>query len=199
MKYLLLSLFLLIGLSTQAEKYNVILIMADDLGYETIGANGGESYQTPILDNLAANGARFEHCYSQPICTSRVKIMTGKYNVKNYQDFGILPRSEKTFGHYFKDAGYSTLIAGKWQLGKEKDAPTHFGFDESLLWQHTTSGRAKGPNNERVDKRFENPILEKNGEILSYNNGEFAPDLLTDYICDFIERKADQNFSFTTP
>src|SRR3954453_5652199 len=68
---------------------NVVLIMADDLGYETIGANGGTSYKTPTLDRLAAGGMRFTQCYVQPLCTpTRVQLMTGKYNVRNYIDFG---------------------------------------------------------------------------------------------------------------
>ena len=62
---------------------NVILIMADDLGFETLTANGGESYQSPRLDQLAKEGIRFTHAYATPLCTpSRVQIMTGKYNFK---------------------------------------------------------------------------------------------------------------------
>ena len=54
------------------------MIMADDFGYECVGANGGSSYKTPVLDKMAQEGMRFEHCYAQPICTpSRVKLMTG--------------------------------------------------------------------------------------------------------------------------
>ncbi|MCG8508396.1 MAG: sulfatase-like hydrolase/transferase, partial [Rhodospirillales bacterium] len=79
---------------------NIILIMADDLGYETIEANGGTSYKTPQLNRLAAQGVRFEHCYAQPLCTpSRVQIMTGQYNVRNYVKFGVLDRSQTTFAH----------------------------------------------------------------------------------------------------
>ena len=175
-------------------KPNVVLIMADDLGLETMGCYGGTSYKTPNLDRLAANGARFEHCYAQPICTpSRVQIMTGQYNVRNYTRFGLLPRGETTFAHKLKAEGYATCIAGKWQLGRQKDAPQHFGFDESLLWQQTRDGRAK-IDGKRVDKRYENPILEKNGEPLAYNDGGFAPDLMVDFILDFIERKAEQPF-----
>jgi len=48
------------------DRPNIILIMADDLGYECLGANGGTSYNTPVLDKLAKTGIRFEHCYSQP-------------------------------------------------------------------------------------------------------------------------------------
>ena len=63
-----------------AEKHpNVVLIMADDMGYECVGVNGCTSYQTPHLDRLAKQGMRFTHCYSQPLCTpSRLQIMTWK-------------------------------------------------------------------------------------------------------------------------
>ncbi|MEC7235473.1 MAG: sulfatase-like hydrolase/transferase, partial [Verrucomicrobiota bacterium] len=175
-------------------KPNIVLIMADDLGLETMGSYGGTLYKTPNLDRLAANGMRFEHCYAQPICTpSRVQLMTGQYNVRNYTKFGLLPRGEVTFAHKLKAKGYATCIAGKWQLGREKDAPQHFGFEEALLWQHTRDGRMK-IDGKRVDKRYENPILEKNGEPLEYNDGEFAPDLMVDFILDFIERKTEQPF-----
>ena len=197
-----LALLLIIFLQTanadrslvNLPKPNIVLIMADDLGLETMGSYGGNSYKTPNLDRLAANGARFEHCYAQPICTpSRVQLMTGQYNVRNYTKFGLLPRDEITFAHKLKAQGYATCIAGKWQLGRQKDAPQHFGFDEALLWQHTRDGRMK-INGTRVDKRYENPILEKNGEPLEYNDGEFAPDLMVDFILDFIERKTEQPF-----
>ena len=93
------------------KKPNIILIMADDLGYETIGAYGGSSYQTPNLDLLANEGIRFDHCYSTPLCTpSRVQIMTGKYNFRNYIGFGLLDPNEKTVGHYMQEAGYSPDI-----------------------------------------------------------------------------------------
>ena len=96
---------------------NVILIMADDMGYECLSSNGSLSYKTPVLDALAEEGIRFTNCYSQPLCTpSRVKIMTGKYNYRNYEKFGYLNPDELTFGTVMKNAGYKTCIAGKWQL-----------------------------------------------------------------------------------
>ncbi len=173
-------------------KKNVVLILADDLGYETIGANGGQSYRTPNLDRFAKEGARFEHCYSQPLCTpSRVQIMTGQYNFRNYVKFAVLKRGEKTFAHYLRDAGYATCVAGKWQLGKEKDSPQHFGFDEALLWQHTRGRTRVG---EKHDSRYENPRLERNGEEVDFDGGEFAPDLFVDFIGDFVKKKKDQPF-----
>ena len=96
---------------------NIILIMADDIGYECFGCYGSEHYRTPHIDRLAENGMRFEQCHSQPLCTpSRVKIMTGISNVRNYAAFSVLRRDAITFGHLLRDAGYETAVGGKWQL-----------------------------------------------------------------------------------
>ena len=93
---------------------NLVLIMADDMGYECLGANGGSDYKTPFLDSLAAAGMRFEHAHSQPICTpSRVKIMTGISNARNYVRFGLLDPRATTFGNLIEQAGYKTCISGK--------------------------------------------------------------------------------------
>lgn len=157
---------------------NLILIMADDFGYECVTANGGESYQTPHLDRLAATGMRFEHCHVQPLCTpTRVELMTGRYNVRNYFRFGVLPRAETTFAHLLKRAGYATGVCGKWQLGREPDSPRHFGFDESFLWQHT-----------RRPPRYANPGLEHNGVEKDFTGGEYGPKLINDFALDFVSR-----------
>jgi arylsulfatase A len=170
---------------------NLILIMADDMGYECVGANGSATFQTPVLDRLAETGVRFEHCYSQPLCTpSRVKIMTGINNVRNYVSFGSLPRTQTTFANVLQNHGYATCIAGKWQLGREADAPQHFGFEESCLWQHTRGARDKN----RRDTRYPNPQLEINGKPVDFNNGEFGPQVVTEFICDFMERHQEQPF-----
>ncbi|MCK4957927.1 MAG: sulfatase-like hydrolase/transferase, partial [Planctomycetes bacterium] len=82
-----------------AERPNVILIMADDIGWECFPDYGGEDYETPNLDSLARKGVRFKNCFSTPICTpSRVKLMTGMYNFRNYTHFGYLNPKERTFG-----------------------------------------------------------------------------------------------------
>lgn len=157
---------------------NIILIMADDFGYECVTANGGQSYQTPHLDQLAATGMRFEQCHVQPLCTpTRVQLMTGRYNVRNYLQFGVLLRTESTFAHRLKAAGYATGICGKWQLGREPDSPRHFGFDEAFLWQHT-----------RRPPRYANPGLERDGEAQDFNQGEYGPKLINDFACDFVTR-----------
>ena len=87
------------------------------LGYETVGCYGGTSYPTPNLDKLAAEGIRFDHAYAMPLCTNtRIQLMTGKYNHRNWKAFGILDPQADTFGHMMQRAGYKTCIAGKWQL-----------------------------------------------------------------------------------
>jgi arylsulfatase A len=182
---------------TRDKKPNIILIMADDMGYETLGSYGSSSYQTPNLDELAKNGVRFEHCYSQPLCTpSRVKIMTGKYNFRNYKAFGYLDPQEKTFGNMLKEAGYSTCIAGKWQLNgisggklpgwEDTSRPHHFGFDEYCLWQlHNT--RSEG-------ERYANALLVQNGKQLPRDEDQYGSEIIANFVLDFIDRKQDEPF-----
>ena len=87
----LCALLLAVAAFAAERPPNIVLIMADDFGFECVTANGGQSYQTPHLDRLAATGMRFENCYVQPLCTpTRAQLMTGIYNVRNYIEFGIL-------------------------------------------------------------------------------------------------------------
>ena len=176
------------------DQPNIILIMADDMGYEALSSNGSESCKSPNLDKLAAKGVRFTNGFSNPICTpSRVKLMTGQYNVRNYVKFGWLDREQTTFAHQLKAAGYATAIAGKWQLGKDKDSPQHFGFEQSCLWQHTRSGRSK-EKGKTIDRRFVNPQLEFNGVEKDFTSGEYGPQVCTDFICDFIDQNKKKPF-----
>lgn len=191
--------------SNKPKPPNIILIMADDVGWEAFGCYQGEDYRTPNIDRLASQGLRFNHCYSTPICTtSRVKIMTGKYNFRNYTHFGYLNPQEKTFAHLLKDAGYKTAIAGKWQLNgltnrlpghDDSSRPHQAGFDEYMLWQLTAPKNAK-KGGIRGGERFWCPTLEHNGKFLDReaNAGKYGPDQLCDFVCDFIERNQKQPF-----
>lgn len=182
-----------------AERPNILLIMADDLGIEGLNCYGGSSYETPHLDELARGGIRFTHAYSQPLCTpTRVQIMTGKYNQRNWLYFGILDPREKTFGHLLASAGYKTCIAGKWQL--QSYDPPNFpnadsrrgtgmkvgdaGFDEYQLF-HSWHTEDKG-------SRYANPSFDRNGEIVKDVDGGYGPDSSVDYILDFYKRHQDQ-------
>ena len=174
---------------------NIILIMADDLGYETLGTYGSTDYATPNLDRLAQEGIRFENCYSTPLCTtSRVQLMTGKYNFRNYIGFGLLDPNEKTFGHYLQEAGYKTAVVGKWQLlgndyqrelagGKIGTWPSDAGFDDYCLWQIDQRG-----------SRYKDPLLSIKDHGTKEYTGEYGPDKFVDHIETFMESNLENPF-----
>tara|TARA_B100000029_G_scaffold374850_1_gene369177 strand:- start:876 stop:2207 length:1332 start_codon:yes stop_codon:yes gene_type:complete len=175
------------------DRPNVVLIMGDDVGYECFGCYGSRQYKTPHIDRLAQDGLRFRHCYSQPLCTpSRVKLMTGISNVRNYSAFSVLNSDQKTIGQYMKQAGYQTAIAGKWQLlGAEHyqlrfrgkgSWPERCGFDEMCLWQV-----------DKLGKRFWNPLLYINGQNTQHGPDDYGPDIVTRFITDFIERSTREH------
>lgn len=190
--YLALALALsTLTTTSQAKPPNIILIMADDVGYECFGCYGSQQYKTPNLDRMAAEGLRFQHCYSQPLCTpTRIKIMTGISNVRNYAGFSVLRRDQKTFGHYLKEAGYKTAIGGKWQLfGAEHyskqfrgkgSLPQDTGFDNHCLWQV-----------EKLGDRFWNPKLTIDGKTRQFARDDYGPDIVTNYLLDFMTEHAD--------
>lgn len=184
---------------TAAEKTNVVLIMADDIGYECYGVYGGTSYPTPNIDRLAAKGTRFRHCYSQPLCTpSRVKIMTGLSNVRNYAAFSILKKNERTIGHVMRDAGYRTAIAGKWQLyGAEhyKKAfrakgvlPQDCGFERHCLWQV-----------DKLGSRFWGPLVTVDGTLKKFPRDVYGPDVYSQFLIDRMEEYRDEPFFIYYP
>ena len=180
---------------------NIILIMSDDLGYEVIGVNGGTSYATPRLDRMAREGMRFEEAHVMPLCTpTRLSLMTGKYNFRNYIGFGLMKPDEVTFGHLFSDAGYNTCISGKWQLysyNPPDEAPEmrskgqrieDAGFDEFCVW-HAHHTEDKG-------SRYKNPIVFQNSEYRDDTEGKYGEDVFCDYIIDYIGRKKDDDRPF---
>ncbi|WP_169852876.1 sulfatase-like hydrolase/transferase [Anaerohalosphaera lusitana] len=180
--------------AAESKRKNIVLIMADDIGFECFGCYGSEMYDTPNIDRLAANGIRFTHCYSQPLCTpSRVKLMTGKSNIRNYVGFSLLDGSQETFAHLLKSAGYKTCVAGKWQLyGAEHYSeetrgkgtlPEDAGFDTHCLWQ--------------VDKlggRYWGPLLHIDGANRQFPKDVYGPDVCCDHICDFIKNAGEKPF-----
>jgi len=128
------------------SKPNVILILADDLGYEDLGIQGSTDAITPHIDSLATNGIRCTQAYiTSPVCSpSRAGILTGRYQNRFGFEFLAgsevtapkstsigLPPEEVTFADRMKDLGYVTGCVGKWHVGDEKEHfPTARGFDE---------------------------------------------------------------------
>ena len=134
------------GAASPAARPNVLILLADDLGYADIGAQGCTDIPTPNIDTIAKNGVRFSAGYvSAPVCSpSRAGLMTGRYQTRFGHEFNHpladrspvgLPTDQKTMAQWFKDAGYTTGHIGKWHLGNAltpQFSPATRGFMESV-------------------------------------------------------------------
>jgi arylsulfatase A-like enzyme len=119
---------------------NILVILADDMGYGELGCQGNPQIPTPNIDSIARNGIRFTSGYvSAPVCSpSRAGIMTGRYGTRfgyelnpGFSHSAGLPLNERTIAEYLKAAGYATGMFGKWHLGfKPAMQPLGRGFDE---------------------------------------------------------------------
>ena len=168
---------------------NIVLFLADDVGCETLGCYGGESYDTPALDRLATGGSRYRHCYSLPTChPTRIALLTGRYPFRlGNPQWGTFPQGaeSKTVAQLLKQAGYATAIAGKWQLALLENNPTHphrLGFEGYCLF-----GWHEGP-------RYYQPRIWQNGRLRDDVKSRYGPDVYTEFLIDFIQRHRDEPF-----
>ncbi|QNL47969.1 arylsulfatase [Olivibacter sp. SDN3] len=192
-------------LRAQDKRPNVVLIMADDMGYADVGCYGGE-IETPNIDRLAFNGLRFRQFYNNArCCPSRASLMTGlyahqagighmtndpedstafNYGSPAYQ--GDINNQSLTIAEVVKDAGYQTFMAGKWHLGyHDKDKwPLQRGFDKYF---GILSGGANyfNPTGKRGLTFMNDPVEPEGTEF-------YMTDAFTDYAMRFIEESADK-------
>jgi arylsulfatase A-like enzyme len=175
---------------------NVVLILADDLGWGDVGFNGRTQWQTPNIDRLAAQGTVFRRWYTAGVtcAPSRASLMTGRYPIHcgvsaNNQD---LPASEVTIAEALKQRGYVTGMFGKWHHGRPRGGaktyvhPMDHGFDEFFGFDDATEAHQQYPK-ELWFNREKKPV-----------NG-YANVLFTDHALDFLKRQKDKPFFLYLP
>ncbi|QDT62472.1 Arylsulfatase [Stieleria bergensis] len=123
---------------SESQKPNVIVILADDLGYGDLSCYGADDIATPSIDRMAAEGAKFNSFYVSPVCSpTRAALMTGSHSTRVGIGGVMFPRNnhglnpdEITLPELLKDQGYATAIIGKWHLGnQDMFQPLKHGFD----------------------------------------------------------------------
>ncbi|MEM9327838.1 MAG: sulfatase-like hydrolase/transferase [Bacteroidota bacterium] len=179
---------------------NIVFFLVDDLGKEWISAYGAEGIETPNVDALATSGSLFNNVYAMPQCTpTRVTLLTGQYPFRHgWVNHWDVPRwgggahfdesVNPSLGRAMSNAGYATCIAGKWQIDDfrvEPDALSRNGFDDYCMWTGYETGIPASAN------RYQDPYLYTKEGAKTYE-GEFGPDVLTDFIIDFIENQKNQ-------
>lgn len=178
-----------------AEKPNILIILADDLGYQDVGFTGSKEISTPQLDRLAANGVICENGYvTHPYCgPSRAGLITGRYQARfgleinvtysPYDLYSGLPLTEQTFGTRMQKGGYRTGIIGKWHLGAAQPYhPNSRGFDH--FYGFLSGGHDYFPDS--VTTTY--PLLLENGKPhYSANEGCYLPLMRNDQAADFDE------------
>ncbi len=185
-----------------AKPPNILLIAADDLGYEKLGCYGGLNTSTPVLDKMAKEGTRFVRAYTSPVCTpSRMSLYTGTYTPR-HKFTDVLPihlgskdavdfQKWPTYAQALREAGYTTSVTGKWQLAGLEFHPEHCrlaGFDSWCVWQ-IWSNNAK-------TIRYWNPTLNQDGAIRTDLEKRFGPDVLTEYVIDQMRSAKEVNKPF---
>jgi arylsulfatase A-like enzyme len=180
----------------QAVRPNIVIIVADDMGYGEIGVHGCKDIPTPSIDSIAQNGIRFTDAYvSGPYCSpTRAGLLTGRYpqrfghefnlNPANHQDYG-LPLTETTMATRLKSAGYRTALFGKWHLGyADRFHPMERGFDEFF-------GFLAGGHSYLSPGPAANPLLDGRKPV---SEAPYLTDALADRAVDFIKRHRSQPF-----
>ncbi len=188
-----------------ANRPNILLILADDLGYADVGFNGAKDIRTPALDRLAKGGTVFTSFYvGHPFCgPSRASLMTGRYpqvigvpyNLPNNSseddraNAGV-PRSETLMSDVLHDAGYLTGVIGKWHLGASpKYHPNQRGFDD--FFGFLGGGHEYFPTRyKRPADRPTGPGSKFNWEYLSPLEHNGTPVVEKEYLTDALSREA---------
>ncbi len=179
-----------------STKLNIVYIMSDEVGYEIPTYNGGQSYSTPNLDFMAANGVQFSNFYSHPDGgPSRLAALTGKYSYQNFYSWGYLPPDQKTFGNMLQNAGYATCFVGKWQLDGGDASLRNGGFNKYLAFLPYQPPKGSS-DSDQYYRRYKTPLLYQNGAYLpdSAVKDKYSEDLFYNYAASFIDSNRNKPF-----
>ena len=187
---------------------NILVIVADDLGFSDLGAFGGEIH-TPNLDALAKNGIRFTDFHSAPACSpTRAMLLTGTdhhiagigtmsegrlpglHDAPGYE--GFLNNKVVTIAELMRDAGYDTMMSGKWHLGETLDtAPCHRGFDRSYAMLGAADNHYLWRDLRDPLTLFSEPVKYIEGENFIENlpHGTYSSDYFTDRMLGFFKER----------
>ena len=173
---------------------NILLIVADDLGYNDTSALTSTGLDTPNLKQLANRGATFTRHYADATCTpSRVAILTGQYPERSgFRPVGSeIPAEFPTIAEALKQSGYNTYLTGKWHAGEERAEawPGRKGFDQwfGFLNQWELSGEVSESARGTRKPTYHDPLLRENGGNQKKHMGHLT-DILTDHTVAQIER-----------
>lgn len=152
--------------SKKTEPPNVLLLLADDLGYNDVGAFGSKTARTPNIDSLAAHGVRFTRHYADATCSpSRVSLLTGMQAERSgFRPVGVMiPNDFQTVAELLKLRGYATNAIGKWHAGEELRAgwPLQKGFDTwfGFLNQWQLAKVVPHNHHQQLSPTYNNPVL----------------------------------------
>lgn len=172
------------------SKPNIIFILADDLGIGDVSCYGSDNNKTPIIDQLAKGGMRFNNAYTAPLCgPSRSRILTGRYAFRTgavNQDrvAEIKPENEVMIPTVLKSAGYTSAMVGKWsQMGL---TPKDFGFDDYITFQGSGVFWSK--------EKKKAATYTENGEEKTLNENVYMPDLMHDHLVKFLDDNKKKPF-----
>lgn len=198
--YALLAAILVSGakMTAASDRPNILFILVDDFGARDLGCYGSSLYETPGMDRLAAEGARFTQAYvAYPRCVpSRFAIMTGKHPAafqKDRDSVHVEPPRDETFGKAFQEAGYSTFYCGKWHLGEGASAPSKVGFTTTIAAGAAGATRSHfAPyDKSRTGGRGEKEMIDG---LEDAPDGEYLTDRLTDETAKFIRANKEGPF-----
>lgn len=184
-----------VNLSSTSVKPNIILIIGDDVGREIPSYNGGQSYSTPNLDYIAAHGKQFPNFLAHPDGPpSRLALFTGKYNYRNWIQFGLLPPGSLTFANMLKNKGYNTCFTGKWQFDGGDTSIRNHGFNKYLVFMPFNPDDNNG--HDQYYRRYKNPYLYQDAHHLTdaQVKDKYSEDMFYDYAGKFIDSNKNKPF-----